>query len=78
MKDKKSIKISGKFPPMMYGLKGIQELFSVGLTTAWRYRHGIISEACTQQGNKIVIDTRKALELFGVKEPEKMIKSVKK
>ena len=53
-------------PPIVYGLEGIMELFKVSKTTAWRLRHGIIEDACSQQGNKILVNTRKALELFGV------------
>lgn len=50
----------------MYGLKGICELFGVKKTTASRYKNGILKDAVTQNGRKIMIDTKKALQLYGV------------
>lgn len=57
---------TGGFPPVMYGLKGICDLFGVTKATASRYKNGILREAVTQHGRKIIIDTKKALELYGV------------
>lgn len=65
--------ITGPFPPVVYGLKGIMDIFKVSKGTAYRYRHSIIADACAQQGNIIMIDTCKALRLFGVENPEKFI-----
>ena len=48
----------------VYGLKGIQELFNVSHLTAQRYKDGIIKEAVSQSGRKIVVDADKAIELF--------------
>ena len=62
-----------KFPPVVYGLKGIMGLFHISKSTAWRYRHGIISDACTQKGNVIMVDTRKAFALFGKDNPEDLV-----
>ena len=62
-----------KFPPVLYGLAGIMELFDCSKATAFRYRHTVISGACTQHGKKIIVDTRKALKLFGVEHPENMV-----
>lgn len=59
---------SAKFPPVMYGLRGICELFGVKKSTAMRYKDGILREAVTQNGRKIIIDTKKALELYGVED----------
>lgn len=66
--------VSGrKLPPLVYGLKGIQDLFDVSKTTASRYKNTIIKDAVTQQGGKIVIDTAEALRLFGLKTADKLI-----
>lgn len=48
----------------VYGLKGIQELFNVSHPTAQRYKDGIIKEAVSQSGRKIVVDADRAMELF--------------
>lgn len=64
---------SGKFPPIVYGLDGIMDLFSISKSTAWRYRHGIIKDACTQNGNVIVVDVRKAFNLFGIENTDNII-----
>ena len=55
-----------KFPAVVYGLDGIMDIFDVSKSTAFRYRHGIIEKACTQQGKVIIVDVAKALELFGM------------
>lgn len=49
---------------LVYGIKGIQELFNVSHPTAQRYKDGIIKDAVFQSGRKIVVDVDKALELF--------------
>lgn len=65
-----TIKTSGlstsTLPALVYGLDGICKLFNVSRTTAWRMRHGIIKDACTQKGNNIIVNVKLALELFGV------------
>lgn len=53
-------------PPLVYGLKGIQDLFKVSKVTACKMHQGILKDACSKQGNKIVVNTQKALELYGV------------
>lgn len=54
----------------VYGLRGIMQLFNVSNMTAQRYKNGIIKDAVTQYGRKIVVDADKALELFrAAKEP---------
>lgn len=69
-----SISSYKKFPPIMYGLNGIMELFNISKSTAWRYRHGIIKDACTQNGNVIIVDVRRALQLFGHDCPDNLVK----
>ena len=49
---------------LVYGLRGIRELFGVSHLTAQRYKDGIIKEAVRQNGRKIVVDADYALELF--------------
>lgn len=48
----------------VYGLKGIQSLFSCSHLTAQRYKDTFLAPACMQQGRKIVIDVEMAVELF--------------
>lgn len=49
---------------MVYGLKGIQQLFNCSKTTASRIKQsGRIDAAISQIGDMIVIDADKALEL---------------
>lgn len=49
---------------LVYGIRGIQELFNVSYKTAHIYKETIIKDAVYQQGRKIVVDADKALELF--------------
>lgn len=49
---------------LVYGLRGIRNLFGVSHTTAQRYKDTIIKDAVLQNGRKIVVDADKALELF--------------
>lgn len=64
-----------KFPPVVYGLEGIMSLFNISKSTAWRYRHSIIEEACTQNGNIIVVDVKKAFKLFGITNSDDLVSS---
>ena len=47
-----------------YGLKGIRELFNVSHATAYRYKETFLKPAIMQNERKIVVDIKKALELF--------------
>ena len=48
----------------VYGISGIAELFGCSIPTANRIKKsGILDEAITQVGRKIVVDAEKALEL---------------
>lgn len=56
---------------LVYGLKGIRDLFGVSHLTAQRYKDGIIKEAVRQHGRKIVVDADYALELFNQRRNER-------
>lgn len=56
---------------LVYGLKGICELFNVSHLTAQRYKDGIIKEAVKQCGRKIVVDADLALKLFNERRSER-------
>jgi hypothetical protein len=50
---------------IVYGLKGIAEIFGCSTSTAQRIKNsGKIKKAITQVGRKIVVDADLALELF--------------
>lgn len=63
----------GKFPPFVYGLQGICDLFGVSKSTAYKYKNGLLKDAITQNGDILLVDTAMALKLFGVKDPEKFV-----
>ena len=68
---KKGVKLTGKkFPRLMYGLDGIAEIFDCSRSTAMRYKNGFLKDAVTQRGNKIIVDTKRALECFGMLEKD--------
>lgn len=74
VKGKKKHVTGQKFPPVLYGLEGIMSLFNVSKATASRYFNTFLKgKASTKNGNVIITDTREALVLFGVKEPENLI-----
>lgn len=52
---------------LVYGLRGIRNLFNVSHATAYRYKETILKDAVSQQGRKIVVDVEKALQLFNQK-----------
>ena len=54
-----------KLPAVVYGLRGIMDLFGVSKATAFKLRHTVLDGACTQNGRLIIVDVRKALTLFG-------------
>jgi len=47
-----------------FGLKGIREEFNVSHATAQKYKDGILKDAVTQYGRKIIVDVEMARELF--------------
>jgi len=48
----------------VYGLRGIRQLFGVSHATAQRYKNTFLSDAVSQQGQIIITDVDKAMELF--------------
>lgn len=63
--------IESTHPPMtsspkrvVYGLRGICDLFSCGLSRAQQLKNTVIADAVSQQGRTIVTDADMALELF--------------
>ncbi|MDV3926412.1 hypothetical protein CMT52_13320 [Elizabethkingia anophelis] len=55
-----------------FGLKGIAKIFGCSVSHANRIKgSGIIDEAIIQNGNIIIIETEKALQLFGEKKEKK-------
>lgn len=53
---------------LVYGLRGIQELFGCSHKTAQAYKDGFLKSAVRQNGRKIVVDRDLALELFAAHE----------
>ena len=49
---------------LVYGLRGIRNLFNCSHKTAQYYKDHVINEAVCQNGRKIVVDADLALELF--------------
>lgn len=49
---------------LVYGIKGISELFKCSANTAMRLKNDVISKAVSQVGRKIVVDADMALMLF--------------
>lgn len=64
---------AGKLPAVVYGLKGIMDIFQVSKSTALRYKNGFLRDAVTQNGNVIMVDTRKALICFGMTNPDGLV-----
>lgn len=49
---------------LVYGLKGVADLFGCSHKTAQYYKDHVIREAVSQNGRKIVVDADLALKLF--------------
>lgn len=49
---------------LVYGLRGVQQLFGCSHKTAQYYKDHVIREAVSQNGRKIVVDADLALKLF--------------
>jgi hypothetical protein len=49
---------------LLYGLRGIEQLFGVSHATAQKWKDGCLRGAVSQRGRKIVIDKAEALRLF--------------
>lgn len=63
-----------KFEPVVYGLEGIMSLFGVSKTTASLYKNTFLRPAVSQQGNVILTDVKEALRLFGLVNPEGLVR----
>ena len=48
----------------VYGLRGIRELFGVSHKTAQAWKNTWLAPACDQVGRTIIVDKKKALDLF--------------
>lgn len=56
--------VRGRSPKTVFGLDGIAELYGCSKTTAARMKKsGILDDAITQIGRKIIIDVNKALDI---------------
>ena len=66
-KKPETVTISENSKRLVYGLRGIKNLFNVSHSTAQKYKDTILKDAVMQQGRKIVVDADKALELFNAK-----------
>jgi hypothetical protein len=66
-KKHETVLIPEKSKRLVYGLRGIRNLFGVSHVTAYRYKETIIKEAVSQYGRKIIVDADKAIELFKMK-----------
>ena len=49
---------------LIYGIKGIEKLFSVSHKTAQQYKDTLLKPAVMQNGRKIVVDADLAMDLF--------------
>lgn len=49
---------------LIYGIKGIEKLFSVSHKTAQKYKDTFLKPAVMQNGRKIVVDADLAMDLF--------------
>ena len=56
---------------LVYGLRGIQELFGCSHKQAQFYKDHVINEAVSQRGRKIVVDADLALSLFNERRTKK-------
>ena len=66
----------GKWPPILYGLQGIMDVFGVSKATASRYKNTIFKDAVAQQGHVILVNVEECLRLFGVLNPSGLIEKV--
>ncbi len=68
----KNSSVNTKETKLVYGIRGIANLFDCSIATANRIKKsGVIDDAISQRNRTIVIDTEKALKLFKNNENEK-------
>lgn len=53
-----------ELPALVYGLRGIMDLFGVKKNTAQNYKNTWLKPAVHQVGKKIIVNVPEALELF--------------
>ena len=53
-----------ELPALVYGLKGIMDLFGVKKSTAQNYKNTWLKPAVHQVGKKIIVNVPEALDLF--------------
>jgi hypothetical protein len=63
-KKQETVSIPETSKRLVYGLRGIRNLFGVSHATAQRYKDTIIRDAVSQNGRKIIVDAEYAMELF--------------
>ena len=64
LQSEKKVEVQQPSGRLVYGLRGIQELFGCSHRTAQYYKDNVIKEAVMQNGRKIVVDADLALKLF--------------
>lgn len=55
---------------VVYGIRGIRELFNVSHKTACQYKSTFLKDAVTQRGRKIIINVALAKKLFNENKPK--------
>lgn len=70
---RKEKSFKGPFPPILYGLDGVMQVFQCSRSRASRLVHGKIAGSVTREGHLIIVDTKEALSLFGIHQPERFI-----
>lgn len=55
---------TNELPALVYGLKGIMDLFGVKRNTAQNYKNTWLKPAVHQVGKKIIVNVSEALDLF--------------
>lgn len=57
--------IQKETPEYVYGLQGLAKVLGCSKTTAWKVKKsGVLDEAITQRGRKIIIDKHLAIKLY--------------
>lgn len=54
---------------VVYGMRGIRDLFNISHKTAWIYKNTFLKPAITQRGRKIITNVAMARKLFNENKP---------
>lgn len=54
---------------VVYGMRGIRDLFNISNKTAWIYKNTFLKPAITQRGRKIITNVALAKKLFNESKP---------